>query len=305
MLIEQFVANLASTTVISGGMGTPASGEIETLTVREANEIFPVVRLGVSQFHFKDRDPEYGEEIFACIATDGNNWTVIRGAENTRPVAHARKFTIRQVITSEFLRSLGGGSTTELVNAVTVCGADSTGETLSGVAISRALDSGPVYLPSGIYRIQTPINMLSGQVMLSFGNAVIRPTSDFTGDSALELVDGNGAIRLENVSLDGSELGAGTDIYGVFAETRRVEAELRNVRISAFPNSGIIASGNGWMVDRVTCMRNHGSGFELNINESLLFGCRAVGNARYGFTGAYQNQLISCLARDNKLGDYC
>src|SRR5882724_5853689 len=173
MLTELFAANLARTTVVSGGMSSPNSGAIETLTVEEADGVFPVIREGVEQLHFKDRNPKHGEEIFCCIATDGNHWQVIRGAEGTVPVHHDRRFTIRQVLTAEFLQRLGMGSTTELCNAVTGFGADPTGQTLSGTAISQALDSGPVYLPTGIYSIQLPINMLPGQSIISFGNAVI------------------------------------------------------------------------------------------------------------------------------------
>lgn len=303
MLTERFISNLASTTVINGGMQASPPETLETVTVEEADGIFPSIRYGEEQFHFKDRNPKHGGEIFTCIGTDGNHWQVIRGAEGTIPVNHDRRFTVRQVLTAEFLQRLGMGSTTELCNAVTGFGADPTGEELSGGAISRALDSGPVYLPSGIYSISLPINVLPGQSIISFGNAVIRPTSDFQGDTAIELVEGAGVTRLDNITLVGSELPAGSDVYGIFAETKVLEAELRRVRIYGFSNSGMIASGSGWMLDRVTCSRNFGSGYELSIEESLLLGCRAIENTRYGFVGAYR-ELIGCFAKGNKLGDF-
>lgn len=305
MLTELFVSNLASTTVIAGGMSSNATpGTIETLTVEESDGIFPVVRPGYEQFHFKDRNPASGSEIFSCIGTNENRWTVIRGAEKTYPVTHGRKFTIRQVITSEFLSRLGAGSTTELGNLVTGFSADPTGETLADEAFAEALDSGPVYLPSGLYRIRNPINLVPGSVIISFGNAVIKPVPDFGGDCAVELVDGNGQIRLDNVTLDGSDVGAGTSVYGIFGETRKLDAEVRNVRISGFPNSGMILSGSSLMLDRVNCSHNFGSGFELNISDSLMIGCRAMGNSRYGFIGDYREQQFGCVARDNALGDF-
>lgn len=303
MLTELLVSNLANTRVIHGAMDSPMSGVEQTITVEESDGIFPVVRRGEAQFHFKDRDPSRGAELFRCIETNENHWTVIRGAEDTPTVAHDMKFTIRQVLTAGFFQRLGAGSTTELVNAVSVFGADPSGNAPSAVAISQALDSGPVYLPTGIYSIQHPINLLPGHVLISFGNVVIRPTRDFTGEAAIEFVDGVGRTRLDNVTLDGSSLPAGTDVYGFFAETKQLEGELRNVRITGFSNSGVIASGDGWMLDRVTCRRNHGSGFELMMPNTLLLGCRAIENDRYGFVGGNPDQLVGCISKGNKLGD--
>lgn len=303
MLTELIVSNLASTKVIHGAMDAPASGVEQTITVEESYGLFPQVRRGEAQFHFKDRDPTRNAELFRCVETDGKHWSVIRGADDTPTLPHDIKFMIRQVLPAVFFQRLGAGSTTELVNAVSVFGADPSGEELSAVAISRALDSGPVYLPTGTYAIQHPINLLPGQVLISFGNVVIKPTRDFTGESAIEFVDGPGTTRLENVTLDGSALPAGTDVYGIFAETKRLEGELRSIRVTGFSNSGVIASGDGWMLDRVSCIRNHGSGFELMMPNTLLLGCRAVENARYGFIGGNPDQLIGCISKGNKLGD--
>lgn len=302
MLTELF-SNLASTIVVSGGMTAPDSGTTETLTVREANGVFPVVRQGHAQFHFKDRNPDYGEEIFACIATDGPNWTVIRGAENTRPIAHERKFTIRQVITSEFLQRLGDGSTTELVNAVTVCGADNTGVIPADSALAAAAALGPTYLSSGVYLLTKPLNLLPGSTIISFGNVTLKAERNFMGDGLIELIDGVGVTRIENISLDGSQLGAGSDVYGIYAETRELEAELRNVRIRQFSNSGMIASGTGWVLDRVSSNRNFGSGFELRVTDTFQLGCRAIGNSRYGFVGVWTGCRLACIASENRLGD--
>lgn len=303
MLTELFVRNLASTIVVHGGTDVPTPGTIQTLTVKEANGIFPVVRRGEAQFHFKDRDPECGDEIFRCIETEGAHWTVIRGAENSLTVPHSRGFTIRQVTTSEFFQRLGAGSTTDQCNVVTVCGADPSGTEPADEAIMQALSYGPAYLPSGTYSIRHPLNLNPGSVLLSFGNAVIKPTRDFAGDAAIELVDGSGITRLEHLTLDGSNLAAGTSIYGIFSETRQLEAELRSIRISSFPNSGIIASGNGWFLERISCIRNFGSGFEISLSNSPLIGCRAIGNSRYGFIGANPDQLGGCISTDNRLGD--
>src|SRR5690348_10281362 len=98
MLTELLVRNLASTKVIHGAMDAPPPGTEQTITVEESDGSFPVVRRGEAQFHFKDRDPDRSEELFRCIETNGNHWTVIRGAEDTVPVSHAIKFSIRQIL---------------------------------------------------------------------------------------------------------------------------------------------------------------------------------------------------------------
>lgn len=304
MLTELFVSNLASTTVLHGGADTPDSGTVQTLTVKEADGIFPVVHRGREQFHFKDRNPERGEEIFCCIATDGPHWTVIRGAENTKTEPHSERFGIRQVTTSEFFRRLGSGSTTDLVNAATVFGADSTGVVPAGEAIAQALDSGPVYLPSGIYAIEHPLNIHPGCSLITFGHVVIQPTVDFQGDAAIELVDGYGVTRIDGITFDGSNLGAGLEVYGLYAETEKLEAELRGVRIGSFPNSGLIGSGSGWYLERVTSANNYGSGFEMNFTDTFWLGCRALRNARYGFAGVFGGDPVGCIAKDNRVEDF-
>ena len=101
-LIELFVADLATTTVSSGGTDAPASGTPETLTVASA-AMFGTAVSGVSQFHFADTAPGKGTEIYAATATSGTTWTVTRGAEGTTPVTHVAGFTIVQVGTAGFL----------------------------------------------------------------------------------------------------------------------------------------------------------------------------------------------------------
>lgn len=303
MLTELFAVNLASTVVENGATTRPASGTVEMLTVHESDGAFPAVRSGADQFHFKDRNPECASEILACIATDGNRWTVVRGAEGSQPVAHARRFYIRQVITKEFLQRLGDGSTPDLTNAVTVYGADRTGELDASDAIMRALDDVVAYLPTGLYRIAKPINVLPGKVLLSFGQAMLLPDRDFQGDAAIELVDGIAQTRIENIILTGRELGAGRDVYGIYAKTTQLSATLSGLQISGFPASGMIASGIDWHVNRVTSRNNFGSGFELNMTDSLFVGCRALQNAKYGFVGYTPEQFIGCYSRDNGMRD--
>jgi hypothetical protein len=302
MLTELFVSNLASTIVVAGGMSSPEPGTQETLTVSESNGIFPVVHRGVEQFHFKDRNPANGDEIFRCIETDREHWTVIRGAEETRTVAHGRRFSIRQVTTAGFFQRLGMGSTTELLNAVTVGSIDRTGGEDAGARLSSLLTVGPVYLPTGRYLLKQPLNVPPGAVMISYGDPILAVDPHFSAQAAIELIDGRSRVLLEGFTLDGSRLGAGMEVCGILCEASRLETELRSLRILGFPSDGLITSGNDYTLERVFSNNNHGDGFVI-LDEALLIGCRATGNTGYGFD-ATDATLIGCRASDNRKGDF-
>ena len=123
-------ANIASTTVSSGGTTAPSSGTVETWTVASSAG-FPSASSTASpptQFHVGD--PAAETEVIAVTNVSGTTWTVTRGAENTTPVAHTTGFTVSQVVTSGFLSNVpqgyglqfftGGGtiSSTTIANAV-------------------------------------------------------------------------------------------------------------------------------------------------------------------------------------------
>ena len=102
MPAELFTADLASTTVTSGGTTAPAGGTQETWTVASSAG-FGNAATGISQFHVADTLPSKGSEIIAVTNVSGVTWTVTRGAEGTTPVAHSAGFTACQVITAGFL----------------------------------------------------------------------------------------------------------------------------------------------------------------------------------------------------------
>jgi hypothetical protein len=130
MATELFAANQATTTVTSGGTDAPASGTQETWTVA-SSAMFGAAATGVSQFHVADAAPGYGAETIEVANVSGETWTVIRGAENTTPVAHIGGFTVYQVTTAGFL----GGLVTSVAAAdssITVAGT-STAPTVASV----------------------------------------------------------------------------------------------------------------------------------------------------------------------------
>lgn len=302
MYTELFIGNLSSTTVTQGGMSSPKSGTEETLTVSAEDGVFPAVRRNVEQFHFKDANPEKGGEIFRCIETDNNHWAVIRGAEGTRPVVHDRGFTVRQVVTAGFYQRLGMGSTTELLNAVSVFGIDRTGSEDAGAPLSTALSAGPVYLPTGDYLLKSPLNVPPGAVLLSFGSPTLVADSGLDADAAIELIEDSSHTRLENFTLDGSRLGAGTEVCGILSAATELDVELRGLRINGFPGEGIVGSGCNYVLERVSSNGNYSDGFVL-VDGGLLIGCRAIGNAGYGYD-IDDGKLIGCIASGNRKGDY-
>lgn len=98
-------ANLATTTVSSGGTSAPLAGTIETWTVASASG-WPVAIINAAQFHIADTAAGYQSEMITVLATSGTTWTVLRGAEATTPLAHLAGFTITGVTTAGALAAL-------------------------------------------------------------------------------------------------------------------------------------------------------------------------------------------------------
>lgn len=135
MTATEVFANAATTSVTSGGTDAPAGGTTETWTVSSSSP-FPSASTGLTQFHIADAAAP--SEIILITNTSGDTWSVTRGAESSVPVAHSNPFTIYQVVTAEFLGTLGNGSGT--VTSVT---AADTSIVVSGTAtVAPALATG-------------------------------------------------------------------------------------------------------------------------------------------------------------------
>lgn len=98
-------ANLATTTVSSGGTSAPLAGTVETWTVASASG-WPTAIINAAQFHIADTAAGYQSEMITVLATSGTTWTVLRGAESTTPLAHLPGFTITGVTTAGALAAL-------------------------------------------------------------------------------------------------------------------------------------------------------------------------------------------------------
>lgn len=104
MAVELF-ANLALTTVSSGGTTAPAPGTTESWTVASSST-FPAAVSGVSQFHIQEDDPTKQSEIILVTNVSGTTWSVTRGVEGTTPVAHTAGFTVIQTVTNSWLSTV-------------------------------------------------------------------------------------------------------------------------------------------------------------------------------------------------------
>ena len=129
MATELFAANLATTTVTSGGTDAPAQGTQETWTVA-SSAMFGAAATGVSQFHVAD--PNAPSEMIAVTNVSGTTWTVMRGAESTTPVSHTGGFTVYQVTTTGWLAA---------VNAAAYGALPLTGGTLTGPVSNTSLNT--------------------------------------------------------------------------------------------------------------------------------------------------------------------
>ena len=96
MAVEVF-ANLANTTVTSGGTTAPAAGTTETWTASSSASVPPVSSTATPATQLHVADISANSEIILVTNISGATWTVTRGAEGTTPVAHTAGFTVYQV----------------------------------------------------------------------------------------------------------------------------------------------------------------------------------------------------------------
>jgi hypothetical protein len=143
---ELFVADLATTTVASGGTDAPAAGTSETLTVA-SSAMFGAAVTGVSWFYFADAAAGYGSEMFKATNVSGTTWTVTRGADGTTPVAHLPGFTVYQVVTAGWLASVMAGV---LQPSGDVTGAKDTAAVNAAITALGA-GGGAVYIAAGAW----------------------------------------------------------------------------------------------------------------------------------------------------------
>lgn len=111
MSVTEVFSNDGTGTVTSGGTTAPVSGTTESWTVNVTSG-FPAAVANSTQFRVFDKQNPL-EKILVTVSPGGTGvqtWSVVRGAENTTPVAHAPGFAISQVVTAGVFQAFAQGS---------------------------------------------------------------------------------------------------------------------------------------------------------------------------------------------------
>jgi hypothetical protein len=173
MTVEIFNANLATTTVSSGGTDSPSSGTSETWTVASSTG-FPIASSSAipsTQFHVAD--PAHPSEMIAVTNVSGTTWTVTRGADGTVTTTHSTGFTVYQVVTTSGLDKFPQV-------AVPLSG-DETG-VKDTAAINAIIQNGAAaLLQAGTYYTTNLLVDTYGAIMGSGLNTILQAVSGTTG----------------------------------------------------------------------------------------------------------------------------
>jgi hypothetical protein len=198
-------------------------------------------------------------------------------------------------------------------------GAKGNGTADDTTAIQAALTACPaggvVYLPTGVYRTSAPIAIppyvtLRGshgggeaQATSSPTPACIKPLSTFTGAAVLQILDQqqgsystiSSEVKIENVTVNGSALTAGSGIAGIQMKGQIQHITLRDVQVRQVPGNGFDTAYNfsappgpqapfclHW--ERLSALWCGGTGFALNNStDSVFTDCYALGCSSWGW----------------------
>jgi len=304
----EIYANDASTTVTTGGTGTPGT---ETWTVASSAG-FPAASSSAAlptQFHVAD--PALPSELMTITNVSGTTWSVTRGAEGTTAVAHAAGFTVREVVSAGGLAQL---RIPDWINAATMFGADPTGVADSTAAINGAITAangaGLVYLPAGTYKLTSALSIGSGVTLAGDGPAatILNQTSTtanaitITGTTVLN-------VSVRDLRLNGPNSGSGAGIAAAANAGANpvVQLVLRNLIVYQFGSHGLYLQNTiVSLLDNIQSVNNLGRGFYLfNGTSTTLLNCYANYNtSERGFylSSLLYSSLLSCAADGNAIG---
>jgi hypothetical protein len=189
MASEQF-ANLATTTVVSGGTTAPTAGTVETWTVASSGS-FPTLSAG-QQFRIVEADSVRQAEIILVTAISGTSWTVTRGVEGTATLAHPSGFTIVQTVTAaEFSKWEAG------VQSVAASGnLSSSGGQNPAITLTSGPSFGGISLPADGSAISWANAGGNGKIISSGGRLTISNNAGTAGSAAIVISTATGGIAL-------------------------------------------------------------------------------------------------------------
>jgi hypothetical protein len=195
-------------------------------------------------------------------------------------------------------------------------------------AIDACRPGGIVYLPQGIYKTTSTLDLRNGVSILGshsnlmlgpgMGNGdypcYIQPQGPFTGSSVLQIIgddDGihpaiSGEQRLVNLMIDGSQL-SGATIDGLYAKGNVQNVVLEGVTIRQMPNNGIVTAPRtsdgqypySWRMRHVMIDGCHANGIMFTLmTDMTAIDCQVIGSwgTNWILTNMPNAQLIACRA---------
>ncbi|MFE6846574.1 right-handed parallel beta-helix repeat-containing protein [Streptomyces sp. NPDC057686] len=197
-------SNNAQTSVAASKTAV-AAGTEETWTVGSSSGFPAASDAATPPTQFRIVDVADTSEIILVTDVSGTTWTVIRGAEDTTPVAHTGGFTITHIVTAGWLNRVEDRIPFYNVKGYGVVGDGTTDDAAAlqdVIDMANAAGGGVVFLPPSDYKVTTTITVPSGVRLSGAGqlSSILGPTgSDFL---PLLVLAGNDA-HLEHLRIVG------------------------------------------------------------------------------------------------------
>jgi hypothetical protein len=324
-MARDLFADIAQTTVLTGGTGAPTAGTVENWTVA-SSAAFPSPSSTASPpTLFRVVDPAAPTEVMAVTDLSGSSWTVTRGYEGTTPVAHASGFTVQNVMTANWASNIparmgwfnakadfgarGDGltnDTTAIQNALTAAGTTATGN-----------NSVTVFLPPGTYMVN-PLTLPHGVILQGSGKRATtlmliasqastgHILSNITTARMVEIRDLriNGNCANQTVAVDGIYINGG----GTGTEYNDMRARVSNVHVEEVSGDCFYFTGLGvCQISDCVAWNSQGNGFNLGVDSELtncdagscakdgfyIQGNTLVSNCKSWFSGYYNGSVVS------------
>jgi parallel beta-helix repeat protein len=156
-------------------------------------------------------------------------------------------------------------------------------------AINSVNGSGSVYLPAGVYKITSTINVPSGVTFSGAGNYVsfLMVANAFANANGALRANGTGGppTVFENMAVVAQNGGAAAGAVGINSATNGVI--IRNVWVAAFPTNIILASSDNILLDSISEEATTGVSIispSVTVANCVLYGCTtgiSITNAPY------------------------
>lgn len=220
---------------------------------------------------FHMADPAVPGDLYAVTNISGTTLTVTRGADGTTPAAHSAGFTLRQVVSAQWLQGVYSCVSPLWYGAVPDGSTDCTTALQSAINAAQAANL-PVLLPAG--------TMVCGQVTVSPGNTLVMRGYSKEG-SVLQLKNGANAylialspgtnfitVDFRDFTIDGNSVNQ-TAACGCIYGAGSVQSRYDNLHFKGFYDIGLYLYQN----------TNGGFGHHNRVTRCLFDGSDNVSGA--------------------------